>query len=71
MRNINDLNGTEFSRFFDDDGNEINMSLIKKPSLCIICKKNLDPNEEVLCAMNMFDQEGTNEFYCDAFEKQK
>jgi hypothetical protein len=35
-------------RLFDDDGTEIDPALISKPSLCVSCKKDDDPSEEVL-----------------------
>lgn len=38
-------------RIFDDDGNEINPALIVKPSLCVSCKKDSIPSEEVLCQL--------------------
>jgi len=30
-------------KFYNDDGKEINPDLIKKPTLCITCKKDDDP----------------------------
>lgn len=35
--------------YYDDDGNELNPDLIPKPGLCIICRKNDDPDEELIC----------------------
>ena len=55
--------------YFNDDGTEINPYEIKKPSLCVICKKDLDPNEEILCTLTRMDQRNSNEFICEAFEK--
>ena len=68
-RHIDDMDPTKISGFFDDDGYEINSDLIEKPSLCIICAKDDDPNEEMPCNMNRFDQRGENEFKCFAFRK--
>lgn len=51
-RHIDDIDPTKIAGFFDDDGYEINTELIKKPSLCIICANNDDPNEEIMCNMN-------------------
>lgn len=56
--------------FYDDDGNKINIDLVAKPGLCLICKKEEtnDPVEHVLCLMNRLDQRDDNEFECDAYE---
>jgi hypothetical protein len=55
--------------YFKDDGTEINPDEIKKPSLCIICQKDLDSNEEILCTLTRMDQRNDDEFICYAFEK--
>jgi hypothetical protein len=55
--------------FYDDDGTEIHPEGIKKPSLCVICKKDSDPEEEILCTLTRMDQQGEDEFVCEAFEK--
>lgn len=59
----------EMNGYFDDDGNEINMDLIKKPGLCTVCKKDNDPHEVIPCNLNRFDQRNELEFKCFAFEK--
>jgi hypothetical protein len=56
--------------FFYNDGNEINPDLISKPSLCITCRKNDDPKEEILCILTRMDQRGEKEFKCFAYEKE-
>lgn len=68
-RHIDDMDPAKIAGFFDDDGYEINMELIKKPSLCLICAKDGDPNEEMFCNMTRYDQEGEKEFTCHAFVK--
>ena len=55
--------------YFDDDGTEVNPDLIPKPGLCLICKKQNDPNEEIPCTLNRMDQRGEDDFICFAFEK--
>ena len=56
-------------KYFDDDGNEINSDLIVKPDLCISCRKNeLIGKDEILCNLTRSDQQGENEFICDAYE---
>ena len=55
--------------YFDDDGNELNPDLIPKPNLCLSCKKNEDPNEEILCNLNRLDQSNEIEFKCFAYEQ--
>ena len=57
--------------YYDDDGNEINPELVKKPSLCITCVKDDDPEEQILCNLNRMDQADENEFICYAYEARK
>ena len=57
--------------FFRDDGTEINPSLIKKPSLCVSCRKDDDPQEEILCTLVRADQQGEEEFRCEAFDARR
>ena len=68
-RHIDDMDPTKIAGFFDDDGYEINTDLIKKPSLCLICKKKDDPEEDFFCSMNRYDQKDTEEFICFAYQK--
>jgi hypothetical protein len=53
--------------FFNDDGTEINPDLVPKPGLCLSCKKDDDPNEEILCILNRADQQDEAEFECCAY----
>lgn len=69
QRHIDKMNPSEIHGFFDDDGYEINSELIKKPSLCITCVHDDDPNEELLCNMNRFDQKDEKEFKCFAYKR--
>lgn len=57
--------------FYDDDGNKINFGLVKKPGLCLLCRKEDidDPMEHMLCIMNRLDQQDEDEFKCGAFEE--
>ena len=55
------------SGFFNDDGTEINPDLVPKPGLCLCCKKDDDPNEEILCILNRADQQDEAEFNCFAY----
>ncbi len=41
--------------FFDDDGPPFNTDLYPMPALCLICKKNDQPKEEILCQLNRLD----------------
>jgi hypothetical protein len=54
--------------FFRDDGTEVNPDLIAKPSLCVSCRKDDDPNEAILCTLIRADQQGAQEFECFAFQ---
>ena len=69
QRYIDKMKPSEIHGFFDDDGYEINSELIKKPSLCLTCVHDDDPNEELLCNMNRFDQKDEKEFKCFAYNK--
>ena len=56
-------------KFFDDDGTQINPDLIPKPDLCVSCKRdNLPGKEEILCTLTRADQQGEDEFYCEAYQ---
>ncbi len=68
LRNIDDIKPSKIHGFFDDDGYEINTDLIKKPTLCLTCIHDNDPNEEPLCNMTRFDQQGELEFKCFAYK---
>ncbi len=68
-RHIDEIDKTKIHGFFDDDGYEINTDLIKKPSLCVICFNDGDPNEELLCNMTRYDQKDETEFKCFAYKK--
>jgi len=57
--------------FFRDDGTEINPDLISKPSLCVSCRKDQDPSEEILCTLTRADQQGEAEFECFTFEPKR
>ena len=55
---------------YDDNGNEINPNLIPVPSLCIVCRLYdvEDWEENILCNLNRFDQQYSEEFKCGAFD---
>jgi len=69
--NINEMDPRKINGMFDDEGYEINPDSIKKPSLCLTCFKNVDPDweEELLCNLNRNDQADEKVFKCYAFEK--
>lgn len=54
--------------YYDDDGNEINPELISKPSLCITCINDDDPNELILCNLTRMDQSDEQNFECYAYK---
>ena len=59
-------------KYFNDDGIEINPDLIPKPSLCITCKKDWQSGEEeILCNLTRADQQGEEEFICEAYEQKE
>ena len=59
----------EFLGIFDDDGNRIDINLIPKPGLCLLCKREEDHDEEVLCFLNRWDQREEKRFFCGQFDK--
>ena len=69
QRHIDELKLDKIHGFFDDDGHEINTELIKKPSLCLTCVNDNDPNEEILCIMTRYDQQEEKTFICHAYKK--
>lgn len=54
---------------YDDNGNLIDRNLIQKPGLCLVCRLNDidDPEENLLCDINRYDQKEEKEFKCGAF----
>jgi len=57
------------SKYYDDDGTEIKPDLISKPDLCVTCKKDgLLGKEEVPCNLTRADQQGQDDFVCEAYE---
>lgn len=70
-RHLDDIGRTKIAGFFDDDGYEINTESIKKPSLCLTCINDDNPNEEMLCNMTRYDQRNYKQFKCFAFNKKR
>jgi len=68
-RHIDEIEKTKIAGYFDDDGYEINMDLVKKPSLCLTCKNDENPDEEILCNLNRSDQKDKIDFKCFAYIK--
>ncbi|MCX6354112.1 MAG: hypothetical protein NTZ78_04305 [Candidatus Aureabacteria bacterium] len=59
----------EIYGFFNDDGTPINPNLVTKPSLCVSCRNDDDPQQEKLCMLTLMDHQGEEEFRCAAYEK--
>lgn len=55
-----------------DDGQVVDPDSIKLPSLCLQCRRNGQPDEEIPCNLNRIDQvkeiENSDEFICGAYE---
>ena len=68
-RHIDEIDPAKIAGFFDDDGYEINTDLVKKPSICLTCINDDNPNEEMLCTMTRYDQKDDKKFQCFAYEK--
>ncbi|MCK5210022.1 MAG: hypothetical protein KAQ79_18435 [Cyclobacteriaceae bacterium] len=69
QRHIDDMDPTKIAGLFDDDGYEINTDLINKPSLCLTCINDDNPNEEISCNLTRHDQRDEKEFICFAYKK--
>ncbi len=69
LRHIDDMDPSKICGFFDDDGYEINVDLIKKPTICLTCANDNDPDQEILCNMTRYDQRDKKEFICFAYNK--
>ena len=69
MINNNDNNADEnLNGFFMDDGTPVNTNFLKKPSLCVTCKKDdMSGKESMLCNLTRMDQQGEKHFRCDAY----
>lgn len=59
----------DISGYYNDDGTRINPELISKPSLCLSCRHEDDPSQEMLCTLNRMDQQDEDDFKCGAYEK--
>ncbi len=68
-KNIDDIRSGKVAGFFDDKGYKINSELINKPSLCITCINDNDPDQEILCNLTRNDQSDAEEFKCQAYRK--
>ena len=68
-KHIDQMDKTQIHGFFDDDGFEINTELIKKPSICLLCENDDNPEEDLLCNMTRYDQKDNNNFVCFAYKK--
>ena len=55
-------------QYFNNNGTDNNPNLVPKPSLCITCKINGLKYEEILCNLTRADQQGEEEFICEAYE---
>ncbi len=54
--------------YYDDDGNELDISNLKMPDLCQSCEKKDDQREEILCNLNRLDQQNDDDFQCGAYQ---
>lgn len=70
-RHIDEMDPMKIAGIFDDDGYAINPDSITKPSLCLTCLRNIDPDweKDLLCNLNRNDQANEREFRCYAYEK--
>ena len=70
-RHIDEIPPSEINGFFDDDGYEVIRNLIKKPSLCVACLNDDNPDEKIFCDMTRYDQKDEEDFTCFAYKARK
>ena len=62
----NEING-----YYDDDGNKVNLDLIKTPGLCLVCNhyEETNPEEVMLCNLSRLDYHLSKDdnFECHSF----
>lgn len=58
---------------FEDLNNEnaLNLNILKKPDLCVKCKKNDNPAKKMRCDLIRMDQIDASEFNCSKFKLKK
>jgi len=54
--------------FFNDDETPVNSNIVPKPSLCVSCMHDDDPEQETLCILNRIDQQNAKDFKCFAYK---
>lgn len=54
--------------YFTDDGTPVNADFLSKPSLCVMCRKDDEQSESILCNLNRIDQQNNAEFVCGSYE---
>lgn len=64
---MNNARVERMDSYFDDDGHPMDPDILPKPSLCISCRHDDNPDQEALCMLNRMDQQGEAEFRCDAY----
>ncbi len=57
--------------FYKDDGTPVNFDLIPEPGLCITWKHDEDSRQKIPCTLNRMDQQGEDDFICDAYEEKE
>lgn len=55
--------------YFADDGPPLIPNLLAKPSLCVMCKHDEAPKQEILCNLTRLDQQDEDAFCCAGFEE--
>jgi len=57
----------EINGFYVDYGTKLNTDLYPKPGLCLICKLDDDPFEEILCMLIRLGQRNEEDFSCGEY----
>jgi hypothetical protein len=57
--------------YFDDDGTPVNPDLYPKPQLCLSCKNDNDPTENIVCTLTRMGQRNDDVFECHGYEEVK
>lgn len=55
---------------YDDEGNLVDLSTVPVPARCMLCSSfgSNDPEENILCNLNRFDQRNEDTFECESFD---
>ena len=57
--------------FYNDDVTPLNPNIVPKPSLCVSCMYDDNPEQETLCILNRIGQQNAKDFKCFAYKDEQ